>query len=202
MATIVVASANPVKVQAARLAFERMFPGQSFQARGVAVPSGIPAQPLSSAETLRGARNRARAAALAAPGADFYVGMEGGVEQSAQGWASFSWIAVRGAFPEGASAAEGAETHEAAELAEVAETALEGVARSGMFFLPPAVGELIRQGKELGEADDIVFGRSNSKQENGAIGILTGDVIDRVELYAHAVILALVPFKNPGLYGG
>jgi non-canonical (house-cleaning) NTP pyrophosphatase len=38
------------------------------------------------------------------------------------------------------------------------------------------------------------------KQANGAIGILTGDVIDRTELYQHAVILALVPFKNDGLY--
>jgi non-canonical (house-cleaning) NTP pyrophosphatase len=59
---------------------------------------------------------------------------------------------------------------------------------------------LIQQGKELGEADDIVFNQSNSKQANGSIGILTGDVIDRTALYAHAVILALVPFKNPELY--
>jgi non-canonical (house-cleaning) NTP pyrophosphatase len=55
---------------------------------------------------------------------------------------------------------------------------------------------------ELGEADDLVFGRSNSKQDNGAIGLLTGDVIDRAQLYEQAVILALVPFKNPDMYGG
>jgi non-canonical (house-cleaning) NTP pyrophosphatase len=59
---------------------------------------------------------------------------------------------------------------------------------------------LIRQGKELGEADDIVFSQNNSKQANGAIGILTGDVIDRTSLYEHAVILALAPFKNLELY--
>jgi inosine/xanthosine triphosphatase len=75
-----------------------------------------------------------------------------------------------------------------------------GKSRTGTFFLPPAVAELIEQGKELGEADDIVFGRTNSKSENGAIGLLTGDVIDRAELYAHAVVLALVPFKNRELY--
>jgi non-canonical (house-cleaning) NTP pyrophosphatase len=52
----------------------------------------------------------------------------------------------------------------------------------------------------LGEADDIVFGRSNSKQKEGAIGLLTGNVVDRAGLYEHAVILALVPFKNVALY--
>jgi non-canonical (house-cleaning) NTP pyrophosphatase len=58
----------------------------------------------------------------------------------------------------------------------------------------------IHRGRELGDADDIVFGKTNSKQENGAIGILTGDVVDRAQLYEHAVILALVRFKNPELY--
>ncbi|MEA2092741.1 MAG: DUF84 family protein, partial [Patescibacteria group bacterium] len=55
-------------------------------------------------------------------------------------------------------------------------------------------------GKELGEADDIVFQRNNSKQENGAVGILTGDVVDRTKCYTEAVILALIPFKNVNLY--
>jgi non-canonical (house-cleaning) NTP pyrophosphatase len=53
---------------------------------------------------------------------------------------------------------------------------------------------------ELGEADDCIFGRSNSKQINGAVGILTADAVDREELYAHAVLLALIPFLNPTLY--
>ena len=75
-----------------------------------------------------------------------------------------------------------------------------GKGRTGAFFLPESVANLVRHGKELGEADDIVFGRSNSKQANGAIGILTGDVVDRTQLYEQAVILALIPFKNPQLY--
>jgi non-canonical (house-cleaning) NTP pyrophosphatase len=59
---------------------------------------------------------------------------------------------------------------------------------------------LVRQGKELGEANDIVFERSNSKQNDGAIGLLTGNVIDRTKLYEHGVIMALVAFKNPEIY--
>ena len=53
---------------------------------------------------------------------------------------------------------------------------------------------------ELGEADDIVFGQSNSKQKSGAVGLLTGDIIDRKSLYEEAVVLALIPFKNEELY--
>ena len=64
------------------------------------------------------------------------------------------------------------------------------------------MSDLVRAGKELGEADDIVFGRRNSKQKEGALGLLTGKVIDRRELYEHAILLALVPFKSSELYSG
>lgn len=56
------------------------------------------------------------------------------------------------------------------------------------------------EGKELGEADDLVFGQTNSKQANGAVGILTDNVLTRTTFYEPAVILALIPFKNPELY--
>ena len=42
--------------------------------------------------------------------------------------------------------------------------------------------------------------RSNSKQDNGAVGLLTDSVIDRAQLYEQAMILALIPFKNEILY--
>jgi len=72
--------------------------------------------------------------------------------------------------------------------------------RTGSFFLPQKVAQLIRQGMELGTANDLVFNQSNSKQQNGAIGLLTDNVIDRTRLYEHGVLMALVAFKNPGLY--
>ncbi len=54
------------------------------------------------------------------------------------------------------------------------------------------------QGLNLGDADDQVFRRTNSKQGSGAVGLLTDDVVTRTTLYEQAVILALIPFKNPG----
>jgi len=175
MKTIAVASTNPVKAQAALRGFQRMFPAETFSVLPISVPSGVSDQPMNSADTLQGALNRAAAVQALRPQADFWVGIEGGVEEDAGGLAAFAWVAVLS-------------------------NSASGKARTGTFFLPPRVAELVRQGKELGEADDIVFGAVNSKQQNGAIGLLTGDVIDRAALYEHAVVLALVAFKNPALY--
>jgi non-canonical (house-cleaning) NTP pyrophosphatase len=71
-----------------------------------------------------------------------------------------------------------------------------GVGRSGEFFLPENLAHLVRQGVELGEADDLVFSRKNSKQSNGAVGLLTDDAVDRINLYVPAVIFALIPLKT------
>ncbi len=175
MKTIVVASANPVKVTAALDGFRRLFPQEEIQARSISVYSGIRAQPLSDEETFQGALNRVLAAQRADPQADFWLGLEGGVAEVAGDLVAFAWVVITDGTRIGTS-------------------------RTGTFSLPAAVVELIRQGVELGEADDIVFQRSNSKQTNGAIGLLTGDVVDRAELYHQSVILALVPFLNPQWY--
>jgi inosine/xanthosine triphosphatase len=73
-------------------------------------------------------------------------------------------------------------------------------ARTATFELPTKVVELVRGGMELGHADDQVFQRNNSKQKRGAVGLLTDNVIDRTEYYAHAVVLALVAEKNSNQY--
>jgi len=179
MKTVIVASQNPVKLQAVQEGFARMFPGEEFCIQSISVPSGVDAQPRSDRETLQGALNRVENARRAAPEADFWAGVEGGIEDddpSGSGsMSAFAWVVI-------------------------SDSRRLGKARTGAFFLPQQVAELVRQGKELGEADDLVFQRSNSKQENGAVGILTGDVLDRAGFYVQAVILALIPFKNEALY--
>jgi inosine/xanthosine triphosphatase len=173
MKKIFVASTNPVKLQAARCAFERMFAGEQFETSPLSVTlEGIPAQPMTDAETQRGAQLRAETARQSQPASDFWVGIEGGVQLMEGSLAVFAWVVVLSADRS-------------------------GTARSGTFFVPPGVAELVRQGMELGDADDIYFGQHNSKQQNGAIGLLTGNVLDRTELYTHAILLALAPFKTP-----
>ncbi len=176
MKHIVIASKNIVKIDAARTAFERVFPDETFECIGVSVPSGVADQPSTDAETFTGAMNRVRAAREAEPDADFWVAFEGGLEEKEGEMEVFAWAVIEGR--EGRF----------------------GKARTSTFFLPHAIVELVRQGKELGEADDIVFGRTNSKQSNGSVGILTGDLITRTSYYVEAALLALIPFKNPELY--
>ena len=168
---IVVASQNPVKVEATRRGFARMFPHVAFHVQFVAAASGVRQQPLSDAETLQGAINRTQHAAQRVPQADYWVGIEGGAEERQGSMEAFAWIVV-------------AAPH------------LLGQSRTGTFSLPAGVAALIHQGGELGVAVEELYGRSHVKHTTGAVGVLTEGVIDRVQLYEHAVVLALVPFKH------
>lgn len=176
MKKVIVASKNPVKINATRNAFKKMFPNDLFEVEGISVSSGVSDQPLDESETILGALNRADNACREDSTADFYVGLEGGIKKNDSDMEAFAWCAIK------------------------SKEGLLGKGRTGSYFLPPKIVELIQQGKELGEADDIVFGRINSKQENGAVGILTNNVIDRTTYYTGAAILALIPFTNKDLY--
>jgi len=176
MAKIIVASKNPVKINAALAGFKKMFPQENFEIEGVSVASGVSDQPMTDEETIQGARKRVENASVEYPDADYWVGIEGGIEDKHNEMQAFAWIVVK------------------------SKDGQVGRGRTGMFFLPPQVAYHVRQGKELGDADDIVFGKTNSKQANGAIGLLTDNIIHREHYYTETVVLALIPFKNPTLY--
>jgi inosine/xanthosine triphosphatase len=171
---IIVASTNPVKIGAALEGFQRVWPDQRFTCEGLSVRSGVSAQPMGDDETLRGAHNRAAGARAAIPEADYWLGIEGGCAEGAGGLEAFAWVVALGRERSGHS-------------------------RTGMFMLPEEIASLVRGGMELGHADDAVFGRINSKHEDGSVGLLTGGVIDRRAYYAHAVVLALIPFLHANL---
>jgi inosine/xanthosine triphosphatase len=125
-------------------------------------------------ETRRGAWNRADAALKTDSAADFSIGIEGGCALDADGaMRVFAWVVV------------------------IARDGKAGQSKTGTFYLPQEVARLVQDGLELGDADDRVFGRTNSKQQSGSIGLLTDNVIDREAYYVHAVVMALIPFKNP-----
>jgi inosine/xanthosine triphosphatase len=176
MKTIIVASENPVKIAAVENGFRAMFSKEDITVSGVNVPSGVSHQPMTNAETEHGAQTRVANAKKAKPEGDFWVGIEGGVEESNTMMESFAWIVIQ------------------------SKDGYVGKGKTGTFILPFQVADLIKGGKELGEADDIVFQQKNSKQQNGAVGILTGNVIDRTKYYTDAVILALIPFKHKEYY--
>jgi inosine/xanthosine triphosphatase len=169
-----VGSTNPVKLQAVRQGAAAFY--DPLEVTGLSVPSGVSVQPIGDEETIAGAVTRARAVLSAQPEAHFGVGLEGGVVDLPAGLFACAWCACvdrRGTL---------------------------GVASTGRFQLPPQVADLVRSGVELGIADDRVFGRVNSKQDEGAVGILTHGVLARAQFYAPAVMLALLKFVNPALY--
>lgn len=176
MRKIYIGSENPVKIESTRKGFEEVFKNISgIEFIGKSVPSGVGDQPMTNEETLLGAENRAQHLKEKFPGGDYFVGIEGGIQSIGDEMEAFAWVVIL-------------------------DERMEGKAQTSTFRLPSKIVELIHQGIELGHADDMVFRRENSKQGNGAVGILTNNVIDRVEYYRHAVILALIPFINKELY--
>ncbi|MEE4330395.1 MAG: inosine/xanthosine triphosphatase [Wenzhouxiangella sp.] len=173
---LVVASTNPVKLGAVEQGVRTAMPDLKLIIDGVPMDSGVSDQPTNDAETLAGAENRAYGAKAARPDASYWFGLEGGVEDSSHGMLTFAWVVA------------------------VDSEGRIGRARSATFLLPEVIAAKVRNGIELGHADDEVFGRTDSKRRDGAIGLLTQGALDRTGLYAPAVTAAMVPFLNPNLY--
>ncbi len=171
--TVAVGSANPVKVAAVRAVLAWARPDAALSS--VTVPSGVPDQPFGDEETIAGARNRARAARLAAD-ADLGVGLEGGVVDSPEGMRSCAWCVV------------------------VHRDGREGVGGSLAMPLPEAVAVMVRGGMELGHAMDALVAERGTKHGKGAVGILTAGRIDRQAAYEVLVTYAMAPFVTPSLY--
>jgi inosine/xanthosine triphosphatase len=173
---VAVGSLNPAKIEAARLAFGAVWPGRVESVRGCGVSSGVAAQPMTDAETIRGARNRA-AEAIGVGQADYAVGIEGGLEQTEGSWFNSSWAVV------------------------VDRASREGVGSTLRMQVPLALMELVLAGQELGEACDLAFGRTNANRAEGFVGLMTGNAIHRTGALCDAVIAALTPFLRPALSG-
>ena len=175
MQNIIVASRNPVKIEASRLAFEKMMEG-SFDVKGATISSGVSDQPMSDSETLQGALNRANTASEQYPDADYWIGLEGGLEENNGEMYAFAWMIIK------------------------SKSGQVGKGKTATYFLPPAMADLVRQGKELAHVTDEIFMETNSKQKQGTISFLTDGAIDRTKYYLDAIIIALMPFKHPELY--
>lgn len=168
---IIVGSKNPVKLKAAEKAFSTLFPKFTVSVEGVSVPSGVAAQPMSDHETKAGAIERVKGVRKLHPEADFWVGLEGGIERLDGRLWCFAWAIVGSSDQIG-----------------------EG--RSAAFPLPNEISKLVEQGHELGTADDMLFGRVNSKQQDGTVGILTHGALTRLDYYVQPLMLALIPALN------
>ncbi len=197
---VIITSQNPIKNLAVEDAFRAVFypKAHSFIDRcasfiswlfgtyhvsylGIPAPSGVSDQPASIQETKQGALNRLLFSERQHPNADYHVAMEGGVVLDHFEVFEVGYIAIKKRGEERIAWAE--------------------ISR---FPIPYKVAGLVRKGKELGLANDEVFGLTNSKQKGGMPAILTrteyGYVLNRYDVYYQALVLAFSQLKNSHLY--
>jgi non-canonical (house-cleaning) NTP pyrophosphatase len=168
-------------------------PEAQFEVVGAEVPSGVGRTPLSRAEVMAGARERAEG--LVRMGRErgepwrYFVGLEGGLDVVAE-----------------LAAAAGAANGRAVYLvswAYVADRSGRGYfGQAGGIALPEALAaRVVDQGVELAEAIDAFAGASGVRDAQGAWGVLTSNLITRQDVFRTAVINAFAPFFNAKLYG-
>lgn len=166
---VAIGTKNPVKIRGIRKAFRKAFPGKKFSFVPVSAESGVGDSP-KGRETFVGAKVRAENSLSLVPGADYGVGVEGGLRDCGPdiGWFVEGVVAV--------SDKRGRTTY--------------GI--SGGVIVPKAiVTRFFSEKRELGEIVDSVFKTKNVKQGLGLVGIMTGGNFPREKKVFEACLVAL-----------
>ena len=168
---VALGSKNPIKIEAAKEAFKKVF--GDVEIISVEVDSGVGEQPFTNEMTLIGAINRAKRAFAKIKNADYGVGIEGGV-----------YVASVGAFVNGWVAVTNGERF--------------GYASTISALLPKSITEMFEKGeiRELEEGIEKISKIKNPGDKMGAIGVLTNNLLDRKKAFVDAIIAALAPFTT------
>lgn len=122
---VAIGTLNPAKIKAVEVGFKQIFPKIDWEYIPVEVESGVSKQPLTDAESISGARNRAKQA-LQKIKANYGVGIEGGIQAVGDLWFDCGWFVI------------------------VNQKGEEGVAASAKIPVPEKMMTHIRKGEELG----------------------------------------------------
>lgn len=172
---IAVGSKNPIKIKAVEQAFKKVWPRKKWQVLGLDISSGVSSQPMSDAESIKGATNRAKGA-LEKSKADFGVGIEGGLHSIGTEWFDTAWIVV------------------------ISKNGDKGIGSTYRLQTPKLIMKMIKKGLEIGEANDKIFNLKNSKQKAGHFGLMTNGIITRSDAYTYGIICALSRFIVPAVF--
>lgn len=176
MYVIAVGSINQTKIDAVRLGFKDVFPDVALSVHGISVPSQVSSQPMSGAETISGARNRAAAILDKYPDYDFGVGLEGGLWNIGKIWIGMACVVVQ------------------------SKDDRIGIGCTPRLWVPSRMIDLIMDGMELGDAVDTVFKTKDNKRGLGFFGLMTNSVITRTQAYRQGVVMALSRFLHDDLF--
>ncbi|WML45689.1 DUF84 family protein [Neobacillus sp. PS3-40] len=162
---IIIGSKNPAKIMAVKNAFP-----EDIEIISLDIPSGVRDQPFSDEETIKGAINRAMNSLHAALG-DIGIGLEGGVQETTQGLFICNWGAL---------------------VSKNMEPIIAGGAR---ILLPEEIANRLRNGEELGPVMDDYVKIQNVRKHEGAVGIFTNGLINRVDMFTHIMNMLIGQYE-------
>jgi len=169
---VLIATKNPGKVEGARRALAHYF--NDVEIEGVKVESNVSEQPVGK-ETYIGAVNRVdnliKYAKSNNINADLYMSVESGLTEDLGFWAITNIAVIK---------------NNKGEM---------GVGTSASFPVPKKHVENVIK-NTLATVMDELFNETDLRSSTGGVGILTKDVISRIDLNTQAFIMALTPFIN------
>jgi len=186
---VAVGSTRRPKVDAVREALATLVPilapGTMFEVLAVDVPSRVRHTPLSPAEMMAGARERAEALVRTARERGevwkYFVGLEGGLDVIHDRDQRFAFLENWAYVSQ--------------------ENGACAFGRSGSITLPDALAKrVIDDGIELSQAIDEFAGEEGVRDKQGAWGVLTHDLVTRQDAVRDSVINAFLPVLYGNLY--
>jgi len=174
---VIVGSKNIPKRDATAVAFGKIFPDAKVEVIGVDTASGVSSHPTSATEALKGAANRIADALRQSPGADYYVGIEGGLLRVDDRAWEMGWVVIQNS------------------AGNVATGLSAGIEMKGQIL------QAITDGRELNDVINDIYGISKIGNSNGFYGLATDDLVTRQAAYEQGILFALAQFKHPELFG-
>lgn len=170
---IIVGSKNPIKIEAVERAIRKVWSDAeifSFEAT-----SKVSDQPKTNKEAIEGAINRAKDC-LSKNSADMAIGIESCIYENEFGVFVSAWAVA------------------------IDKNGNVGIGSGGGPILPQRIVSEIKKGRELGPIMDEIVHDKDTKKKQGTIGILTGNILKRIDSLEFPVICALSRFINPDIY--
>ncbi len=173
---VLIGTKNPGKVEGAKIALQQYF--KDVEIEGVKVESNVAEQPVGI-ETYNGALNRVNNLIEYAKQndikADLFMSVESGLTSELGFWAITNIAVIKN------------------------DKGTMGVGSSASFPVPNKYVDAIKT-ETLGVVMDRIFNETDLRSSTGGIGLLTHDVVSRIDLTKEAFLMALTTFINNDIW--
>jgi inosine/xanthosine triphosphatase len=176
-----VGTKNRAKLQTVEAVLTQVYGSDGFLIYPHEVSSGVSEQPMTAAECISGAINRANIARQCG-GYDYGIGLEGGLEGHSYGspvtsiWLESGWMAV------------------------IDKNGKQGIGTSARFEVKGEVLKRLKEGEEMGAVMNEIENDTDIGQKGGMMGAITNGILGRSQCYQHGLLFALAPFISSQKY--